>query len=140
MWIIQYAKLYNFVIRELQLSSVRSNCGHTGEEGEEAGQGSAGEEGVVEAEEDAELPVVEIREVVGGVGDVQPDQDHQGQGHDHVDQVQQEVQQETPEGGRYLVGCDETNTSPHYVEAPSPVSLTIRYFITVQSYRNYCVL
>ena len=84
--------------------------------------------------------MVEIRDVVRGVGNVQTDQDHQDQGYDKVEQVQQDVQEETGEGGGYLAGCDETNTSPHYIEAPCPVSLTIGYFITVQSYLNYKVL
>ena len=128
--------MYNCEIRgeELPLSSVRSDCRHTREEGAQPGQGPAGEEAVVEAEQDGELPVVEVGQVVRGVGDVQAHQDHEDQRHDHRQQVQQEVDEETGEGGGDLVGSDETNTSPHDIEAPGPVSLTIGCFVTVQSY------
>ena len=80
--------------------------------------------------------MVEVRDVVRGVDNVETGQDHHHHRHQQVQQVQQEVQQETGEGGRYPAGCYETNTRPHYIEAPGPVSLAIGYFVTVQSCRN----
>ena len=84
--------------------------------------------------------MVEIGDVVRGVDNVEADQDQEDHRHDQVQQVQQDVEEETGEGGRYLGGCEETNTSPHYVEAPSPVSLTIGYFVTVSTKLSYLIM
>ena len=76
--------------------------------------------------------MVEICYVVRCVDNVQAGQYRQDQRHDDGQHVEDDVKEEDGGGGGDLISSCKTNNTSQYVECSSPVSLSIRCFVTVE--------